>query len=163
MNSVSGVNFTGKEQGTSNRTSRHLGNMAVTTAGLATTGLLMRKGVKKAAAVCNSMIEWTNSEKYNSNGIKQLKSIIFTGPVYDKFEKMGSKLFGEKTKIGGAIERFVTGKDPKTGGFMANPEQIAAVVKKYKTVAAMGLVAGVVALGLFVRSIYKAGKINADK
>ena len=45
---------------------------------------------------------------------------------------------------------------------MAHPEQIAAVMKKCKTVGAMALTATVAGLGLLASAIYKAGKINGQ-
>lgn len=128
----------------------HVGNAAITSAGLIGTGVLLNKGVNLAENVCGDSIALTS-------GYKTIRRE--TGKLFNFFEKMGQKIFKDGLKLGNIVERYVTGKFP-TGGVMSHPEQIKAVLKKSKTVGAMAITAGVAALGLLFNGIYNAGKIN---
>lgn len=140
------------QQQNSNKGARHLANAAVTTVGLGTTAYVLNKGIRQASNVCSDAIALSNSSKVI--GTK-------TGPIFKFFEKAGQKIFKDGTKLGNLVKRAVTGKLP-SGGTMAHPEQIAAVMKKCKTVGAMALTATVAGLGLLASAIYKAGKINGQ-
>lgn len=140
------------QQQNSNKGARHLANAAVTTVGLGTTAYALNKGIRQAINVCDDAIAI-------SNGCKGLGTK--TGPVFKFFEKAGQKIFKDGTELGNLIKRAVTGKLP-SGGTMAHPEQIMAVMKKCKTVGAMALTAAVAGLGLLASAIYKAGKINGQ-
>lgn len=139
-----------QQQSQKNRTAAHIRNAAVATAGLGATGFAASKVIKDANMVHSNAIAI-------SNGCKDLRPL--TGKLYKSFEKLGQKLFGGNTKIGQAIERYVTGKT-KSGGRMASPEQIAALVKKCKTFGALGVVAAPLVLGILGLATYKAGKID---
>lgn len=138
------------QQQNSNKGVRHLANAAVATVGLGTTGYLLNRGIRQASNVCSDAIALSNSSKVI--GTK-------TGPIFKFFERAGQKIFKDGTKLGNLVKRAVTGKLP-SGGTMVHPEQIAAVMKKCKTVGAMALTATVAGLGLLASAIYKAGKIN---
>ena len=152
MTSVQPIYVAVPQQNNQNKTGRHVANAAVTTLGVGATTAALSRGVKTAVGVCGDEIALTNGSKILKRN---------TGKVYQFFEKAGQKLFGENTKLGKAIERYVTGKMP-SGGTMASPEQIKAVLKKSKTIGAMALTAGVTVLTLLARAIYKAGKINGQ-
>lgn len=156
MTNVNGISFGCCEEHKSNkRILRHAGNALATGTGLAATGLLLSQGYRLADDFCTAAIT-------ASNGTPMPAGWIGKGctKVYNVFAKAGERLFGDNTAIGKAIKRYVTGQTP-TGKYMFVPEQIAAVVKKYKTVGAMGLAAGIVSLALIARALYKAGKIDA--
>ena len=140
------------QQQKSNKGVCHLANAAGTTVGLGTTGYLLNKGIRQASNVCCDAIALSNGSKVI--GTK-------TGPIFKFFERAGQKIFKDGTKLGNFVKRAVTGKLP-SGGTMAHPEQIAAVMKKCKTVGAMALTATVAGLGLLASAIYKAGKINGQ-
>lgn len=139
-----------QQQSQKKRTAAHIGNAAVATAGLGATGFAAGKVIKDANRVYYNAIA-------TSNGCKGF--VPFTGKLYKSFEKLGQKLFGGNTKIGQAIERYVTG-NMKGGGRMASPEQIAALVKRCKTFGAVGVVAAPLVLGILGLATYKAGKID---
>ena len=136
-----------------NRTLRHAGNAAVCATGLVATGV----GALKLASIA----DFAHGQRIAyANGAKK----VFTkdlGSVYRFFAKMGNKLFNDSTKIGQAIKRFVTGELPSGGRI--DSKYVDSFISKYKTLGAIGLVAGVLSLGLIGSTIYKAGKINADK
>ena len=140
------------QQQNSNKGVCHLANAAGTTVGLGTTGYLLNKGIRQASNVCCDAIALSNGSKVI--GTK-------TGPIFKFFERAGQKIFKDGTKLGNFVKRAVTGK-LSSGGTMAHPEQIAAVMKKCKTVGAMALTATVAGLGLLASAIYKAGKINGQ-
>ena len=151
--SIGGVNFEGQQQYQSkNRTLRHVLNVASVGVGAGVTGLLLAKGITIANGVCGDRIAISNGSKVFSKA----------GSLYRHFERAGEKLFNDKTVIGKAIKRFVTGEMP-SGGRLTKPDQIAAIIKKYKAVGAMGLFAMLAMLPPLLISIYNAGKINGDK
>lgn len=148
------------QQAQKNRTEAHVGNAAVATAGLGATGLAARNVINDANSVYWNEI--SNFDWKTKNGKKVclvFKPDCLTSKLYKRFEKLGQKLFGENTKIGQAIERYVTG-NMKDGGRMASPEQIAALVKRCKTLGAVGVVAAPLVLGILGLASYKAGKID---
>ena len=152
--SISSVNFEGRQQSQSgNRVLRHALNTAAIVGNTAMVGSLLAVGAARASSVCSNRIAL-------SNGSKVVKTNV--SPIYRFCEKIGNKLFSDKTVIGQSIKRFVTGELP-SGGHLADPKQIAAYVTKYKTIGAMGLLAGVALLPAIAISIYNAGKINAEK
>ena len=151
---IYGVNLECQQQYQSkNHALRHAANVANVGVVGGVTGLLLTKGYHLADSVCGDKIALSNGSKVVQRNL---------GRVYKSFEKIGEKLFSDKNVIGKAIKRFVTGEMP-SGGRLAQPEQIAAIIKKHKTVGAMGLVATLVMLPLVLKSIYNAGKINGDK
>lgn len=127
------------------KVARHVVNAGITAAGgLAIAGSL-NKGIRQAKGVfCDATL---------TNGTKSLGPK--TGVIFNFFEKAGQKLFKNGSTLGNIIEYYVTGKC-QTGGFMA------ATLKHHKTMATMGLAAGVAVLALLARGIYNAGKINAE-
>ena len=152
MTSVQPIYVAAPQQNHKNKTGQHVANAAVTTLGLCATAAATSRGVRTAIDICGD-------EFALSNGSKVLKRN--TGKVYKFFEKAGQKLFGENTKLGKAIKRFVTGK-MENGATLASSTQIKSVLKKYKSIGAIALAAGVTALTLLARAIYKAGKINGQ-
>ena len=131
---------------------RHFTNAVITTGGVAATGVALVNGVRTAEGILGDEIAL-------SNGFKVLKRK--TNKVFNWFEKAGQKMFGDTTRFGQAIKRYVTGES-LGGGQMYKPEQIKAMIKRTKTIGAMAVVAGALTLGLLARGIYKAGKINGD-
>ena len=152
--SINSVNFTGKEQAQSkHRALLHLANNTGVAVGTGVIGTLLLRGVQKADAACGDRIALSNGSKIFKRNY---------GSIYNAFEKYSEKIFNDKTLVGKAIKRFVTGELP-SGGRMSHPEQIAALVKKYKTVGLMGLAATIPLLLLITKGLYNAGKINADE
>lgn len=153
MDSVNCVNC--QQPRTENRYKgvRHFANNAATLAGVGATGLLFNNGMRLANNVCGDAIALSNGSKIIATK---------TAKVFGFFEKMGDKIFKDGTKLGNAIKRYVTGQLP-TGGVMAEPKQIAAVMKKCKTIGAMGIAAGIALLGILLKGQYNAGKIDGQQ
>lgn len=122
-------------------------------AGVGVTGALLAKGIRQANYVCGDMIALTNGSK---------PILTKTGKIYGFFEIAGAKLFGEGTKLGQAIKRYVTGK-LADGGRLAHPGQIKAIVTKYKTIGAMALAAGVAGLAILAKACYNHGKLEGKQ
>lgn len=132
---------------------KHAANVAAGTVGAGATCLLFNKGVRLANNVCGDAIALSNGSKIIATK---------TGKVFGFFEKMGDKIFKDGTKLGNAIKRYVTGQLP-TGGVMADPKQIKAVLTKSKTIGAMGIAAGIALLGILLKGQYNAGKIDGQQ
>lgn len=149
--SVNCVNCQGQRVD-SRKTAKRVANSAAVLAGVGATGLLLNKGIRTASGVCSDTIAVLNNSK--PIGTK-------TGKIFNFFERIGGQIFKSNTKLGQAVERFVTGKLP-TGGHITGPKYIAAKLQKCKTIGAMALTAGAVALGMLLKGQYNAGKIDAQ-
>lgn len=147
------VNYQQQSTTNSSKNWAHAANVLTIGTGLGATGACLTRGIRLADNVCSDAIALTNSCK--PIGTK-------TGVVFEFFEKLGKKIFRPNSKLGQIVERFVTGKLP-SGGRMSQPKQIAAVVKKFKTIGAMGVVAAIALSSLLAKGIYNAGKINGQK
>lgn len=155
MNSVNCVNCQAQRTENRHKGVRRFANNAVTLAGVGATGLLFRKGVNLAVHEADKML-LSGDLNYKSNLIGTK-----TGNVLEFFEKMGIKIFKKGTKLGNAAKHYIIGQYPK--GDVLSEMGTRTKLFKVRTVGAMALTAGVAALGILARGIYKAGKINGEQ
>jgi len=148
------VSFQSSRTENQHTAARHMANATLTAAGVGATGVGLARGVCVANQVLGDEIALSNGSKVVARK---------GGKIFKLFQKAGQKLFGENTKLGKYIARFVSGVNSNTGGRLANPVQIKAILKNAKTLSAMGLAAGVTAFAFISRGLYQAGKINGDK
>jgi hypothetical protein len=155
INGVEGVVYAQPQERKGKHTAlRHIGNAAVTAAGVVGAGKLYKSATVLSQRMLGEAMPKNGS--YFANTMFETPLTRFGKKIIASCEKLGEKLF-KNGKIAFQLEKMAT----ESFGSIS-PEAASKALKSYKGRTVMGIAAGATALAFLVHGIFKAGEIKGE-
>ena len=133
----------------SNKVLKHMGNATVTTAALGATGY----GTYKSLIMLGNAAKFLDGQHYYSSKFAKSFGLKF----HKVMSNVGNKIFPKGGMLHNDLLRYV-----KTPSWFGGVYKKSTILASGKGAAALLLGAGITALAILGRSLYKAGKINGE-